>query len=143
VRISIPLLCLAFLAVSALASDRTDRSIANDPPSLTPEEVVDRQIADYNRRDIEAFMSHYAPDIRVYNHPNQLIMEGEEQMRRSYGAMFQRLSDLEATIRDRIVHDNFVIDHEEVVGLREGETVVVVVIYEVVEEKIRNVWFIR
>ena len=50
---------------------------------------------------------------------------------------------LHATVRSRMVKDRFVIDEEYIVGLPADDPHVSVIIYEVRDGLIRNVWFIE
>ena len=97
----------------------------------------------YNRRDLDAFMATYAPDLALYAHPDRPLTSGQEQARREYGTMFENVPNLHVEIANRIVQGSFVIDHEVVTGLPDGKEVRAVAIYEVREGKIQNVWFIQ
>lgn len=125
---------------------------AVQPPSVsrsttaTPsveEQVVQAQVEAYNRRDLEGFLATYAPDARLYTHPDQLRRSGVDQMRQAYGRLFASSPQLHARITQRIVQGNYVIDHEHVTGLPNGAENSAVAIYEVRNGKIQNVWFIR
>lgn len=107
------------------------------------ERVVQAQLEAYNRRDIDAFLATYAPDVRIYDHPDRLQLEGLAAMRERYGPMFERVPDLHAAIERRIVQGDYVIDHERVTGLPDGRTIRAVAIYQVRDGRIQNVWFIQ
>jgi imidazolonepropionase-like amidohydrolase len=108
-----------------------------------PAQIVQVQLEAYNRGDLEAFVSTYGPDVRMYNHPDKLTTSGLDAVRATYGKLFASAPGLKATVTSRIVQGNFVIDHEHVTGLdRDGE-LRAVAIYEVRDGKIRNVWFLR
>ncbi len=107
------------------------------------EQVVQVQLEAYNRRDIDAFAATYSPQIRIYNHPDQLLASGLEQLRESYSQLFARAPDLHATVTNRIVQGNFVIDHERVTGIPDVGQIEAVAMYEVRDGRIANVWFIR
>lgn len=109
-----------------------------------PTDVAQRQLDAYNARDLESFLDCYVDDCVVRSWPSgEVMMEGKEAMRARYGALFEAHPDLHAKLRARIEHGAYAIDHEEVVGLREGETVYAVAMYEVRDGSIRNVWFLR
>lgn len=122
------------------------------PPSQPPmatqalvseaEQVVQTQLDAYNRRDLEPFLATYAPDVRIYDHPNELRLAGMEQMRERYDDRFSSSPQLHAHISKRIVQGNYVIDHEHVTGLPNGAEIHTVAIYEVRNGKIQNVWFV-
>lgn len=108
----------------------------------TPVEVVERQLLAYNLRDIDAFLATYADEVKIYNHPDQLIMDGKEAMRKNYGGMFQQMEKLHCEIVNRIVMGNKVIDQESV-RLGDGRYIKAVAVYEVTGGAITKVWFIR
>lgn len=114
----------------------------NTPTS--PTEAAQRQLDAYNARDLEAFLAVYAPDCTVRAFPSgDVMMQGHEAMRARYGTLFAKHAELHCTLLSRVEHEVFVIDHEEVAGLREGEMVHAVAMYEVRDDLIRNVWFLR
>ena len=108
----------------------------------TPEAVVQAQLEAYNARDIDAFIATYADDVKLFELPEKLLSEGTADMRERYGKLFKD-ERLHATIVNRIVMGNTVVDHERVrVTLPQGPgTVEAVAIYEVRGGKITAVWF--
>lgn len=116
---------------------KTDTLLAD-----TPEVLAQKQLNAYNARDIEAFLEPYAEDVKIYQFPNQLSMEGKEAMRKSYSGMFERITNLHCELVNRIVQGNTVIDHESVIGFGEDRFEAVAV-YKIKEGKIAEVYFIR
>ncbi|EZH74056.1 hypothetical protein ATO12_14365 [Aquimarina atlantica] len=107
----------------------------------TPEQVVQRQVNAYNARDIDVFMDTYSEDIKIYNFPEKISMNGKDQMRERFKSMFQRVPNLYCEIKNRIVLGNKVVDHEYV---KFGEKYSsVIAIYEVIDGKISKVTFLR
>ena len=106
----------------------------------TPEEVVQRQLVAYNQKDLEAFIACYADDVQIFSHPDELILEGKNEMRKRYTERFKS-SNLHAQVVNRIVVGNKVIDHENVIGIDES-VVNAVATYEVRNGAIKKVWFI-
>ena len=114
------------------------------PDARTPAEAAQRQLDAYNARDIDAFLAAYAPDCVVRAFPSgEVMFDGVEAMRARYGALFEGHPDLHAKLLSRVEHEAFAIDHEHVVGMREGEVVYAVALYEVRAGLIQNVWFLR
>ena len=107
------------------------------------EAVVQAQLEAYNRRDVEAFASTYAPDVRIFDHPDRLQMSGVDELRREYTRLFASAPNLHARVSQRIVQGEYVIDHETVTGLPGGAQIQAGAIYQVCGGKIQNVWFIR
>lgn len=108
------------------------------PPTM--EELVQRQLVAYNARDLEGFLSVYSDDVKLYNFPCEMILEGKEQMRERYVTRFES-PNLYAEIVSRTMVGDYVIDHEKVTGIREAQ-VEASVIYHVEDGLIDKVWFI-
>jgi uncharacterized protein (TIGR02246 family) len=104
--------------------------------------VVQRQLDAYNRRDLEAFVAQYAPDVRIYAFPDKLLFQGHEKMRADYGPLFAEAVGLHAEVTDRIVQGRFVIDREVVTGMPGKERITGLAIYEVTDGRISAVWFV-
>ncbi len=110
----------------------------------SPAGAAQRQLDAYNARDLDAFLAAYTPECTVRAFPSgEVLMQGQDAMRERYGALFANHPDLSCHLLSRVVHEHVAIDHEEVTGLREGETVYAVAMYEVRDGLIHNVWFVR
>ncbi|MBP2833019.1 amidohydrolase family protein [Aquimarina sp. U1-2] len=107
----------------------------------TPEQVVQRQVNAYNARAIDAFMDTYAENIKIYNFPDELLMDSKKVMRENYKTKFEKVTNLYCEIKNRIVLGNHVIDREYV--RYENKYVSVIAIYEVTNGKISKVTFLR
>ena len=105
------------------------------------ESVVQRQLEAYNRRDLAAFLDCYAGDARLFRPPHVPWLEGREAIAARYGTLFESSPALRATIVNRMVLDRFVIDHEHIEGHQRG-TFDAAAIYEVVDGRIANAWFV-
>jgi hypothetical protein len=120
--------------------------VALDPADIlppSPETVVQRQVEAYNARDIEAFLSFYADDVVIRRLPSgEIAWDGKEAMRARYATRFSENPDLFCTITKRIVHGDWVVDHELVTGDKDRPRVRAVATYEVRDGLIRNVWFL-
>jgi hypothetical protein len=111
------------------------------PPS--PVTVVQSQVGAYNARDIERFLSYYADDVVVRRLPGgEVAWDGKAAMRVRYASRFADNPDLRCTVTRRIVHGNWVVDHELVTGVEGRPRVRAVALYEVRNGLIRNVWFL-
>jgi hypothetical protein len=108
------------------------------------ENIVQKQLDAYNARDLEKFVSCFSDNIRVFDYPdNVLKISGKEQFQAVYKDIFDNSPDLHAVIDNRIVFDNKIIDHEKVTGRKGVAYNEVVVIYELEESEIKNVYFLR
>ncbi len=116
------------------------------PEDLVPataETIVQRQVEAYNARDIDAFLSFYAPDVQLMRlTTGEVFATGHDQMRETYTAMFEASPDLDCTIMQRTRSGDMVVDHELVTGMRGGGPVRAVAIYEVRDGLIQRVWFL-
>ena len=110
----------------------------------SPAHAAQRQLEAYNARDVEAFVAAYAPDVEVFELPGGArTLAGREELRTRYAALFRESPALHCRLLTRVAHGPFVVDHEEVLGVRGGSLVHAVAIYEVVGGLIRRVWFLR
>jgi len=103
---------------------------------------VERQLAAYNARDIEAFMAFWAEDCVYYAFPDTVLAEGAAAVRARHVERFQE-SNLHGRLLSRSVVGNIVVDHETVTRTfpdGPGE-VDVLCIYEVERGKIAKAWF--
>ncbi|MGE0587251.1 MAG: amidohydrolase family protein [Cyclobacteriaceae bacterium] len=115
-----------------------------DPKTLlspSAEELAQRQLVAYNARDLDGFMAVYSDNVQLYNFPNDLLLEGKDEMRKRYVNRFEGSPNLYANVVNRAVMGDYVIDHEKVSGLPNGE-VQATVIYHVSDHEIDKVWFI-
>jgi len=109
--------------------------------STGPEEIVQRQVVAYNARNLEAFLATYSPEIKLYNFPNDTILEGLDQLKNRYTTRFEGSPNLYAEVVNRSVMGDYVIDHERVKGIN-PDPVNATVIYHVQDKLIDKVWFI-
>ncbi len=108
----------------------------------TPRAIAIAQLDAYNRCDLDAFCALFAEDATLQDLPSgQLIAEGMEEIRNMYK---NRFATPGLSCRVHATNDigDFAIDRETVYGLPNGQ-VDVVAIYEVKNELIQRVFFIR
>jgi hypothetical protein len=82
----------------------------------TARDVVDQQIAAYNRRDIDGFVACYAENAKVVQPDGSLLASGRDEIRVRYGELFEGSPNLRAEITSRIEVGGVVIDEERVTG---------------------------
>lgn len=105
------------------------------------EDPVQRQLDAYNAHDLEQFLAEYTDDVRVFRPPaTEPVLTGKEAFGAHYAKNRFTLPDLHAKLVNRIVSGNIVVDHEQITGLPEPNLNAVAV-YEVIDTKIRTVWF--
>ncbi|MBT8183446.1 MAG: nuclear transport factor 2 family protein, partial [Eudoraea sp.] len=105
------------------------------------ESIVQQQLDAYNKRDIDGFMGTYSKAVKLYNYPGELVSEGWGSMYKSYASFFKDSPDLNCEIMNRMVIGNKVID-EELISTN-GSTFSAVAIYEIENDKIAKVTFLR
>lgn len=109
-----------------------------------PEAVVAGQLAAFNEGDVDAYLQFFAPNIRVYKFPDELVSEGLEALRAVYANAFATYPDAHAVVTERRVHGKLVIDNERVTGITaDGTPFLTTAIYEVENGKIVRFWFIQ
>lgn len=105
---------------------------------------VERQVEAYNRRDIDAFLSCYAPNTVVEDATGTVVMQGHDAMRTAYSELFRASPELHAEIATRIRIGEYIIDEERITGRRgSAEEIRVVVIYHLKDGLIDRVQLIR
>ena len=131
------------ILLSACATTNTAQHIDSSTASknMALEAIIDAQLAAYDRRDVEGFLSYYSEDAKLFNHPSQLTESGKEQLRARYQRSF-RNKDVRAVIVKRIVFDRFVIDHERITGHPDG-LIEAIAVYEIKDGKIITVTFYK
>lgn len=104
---------------------------------------MQRQLEAYNARDIGALLASYADDAELYEHPAKLLAKGPAALRERFTIRFQE-PNLHATLLNRIVQGNVVIDHEKVTRtFPEGPgSIELIMIYEVTSGRISRAWTI-
>ncbi len=83
------------------------------PQYTSPEIVIQRQLEAYNAKDLDAWLSTYAPDARQLELGGKLIAEGHHEIRDRASSRFAE-PNLHAQLIRREVFGNVVIDHEDV-----------------------------
>ncbi len=80
-------LCAASAPLSpALSEPASEARQAHEERAL---EAAAARNAAVNANDIEAFLSAYAPDVRVYQYPDKLLGSGVDRMRMLFEGIFQ------------------------------------------------------
>ncbi|THF87074.1 DUF4111 domain-containing protein [Deinococcus sp. KSM4-11] len=109
----------------------------------SPASVAAQQLRLYNARDLDAFMALWAPDARLYAHPDTLLADGAPAIRARHENRF-REPHLHAKVLHRAVLGTVVVDHELVTRTVAGQPGVleVVMTYEVRGGLIRAAWLL-
>ncbi len=101
---------------------------------------VRRQLDAYNAHDLARFVAEFADDVEVYRPPApQPVLRGKAAFAEHYTKNRFTLPALHAEVVGRMVSGRYVVDHEHVTGLQDG-VLDTIVVYEVVDGRIRRVW---
>lgn len=105
----------------------------------TPLDIVNLRMQHYNDHQVDALLTLYDDDIRVYEYPDRLQGTGKAHMRR---VMEETLKDsTDVTISHQLENGRYVINEENV--SYGGKARRYISIYEVSDGLIRSVRFIR
>ncbi|MEM6361098.1 MAG: nuclear transport factor 2 family protein [Bacteroidota bacterium] len=110
-----------------------------------PEEVVQQQLDTYNNHNIDGFMSLFGEDVQLYNQADgKLLADGKKEVRRLYANLFDKSPNLHSELKNRMTLGNTVIDHEKITGrMGNDQPIELIVIYELLDQKINRVTVIR
>lgn len=104
--------------------------------------IVDRQIAAYERGDLQGFLDAYAEDAVCAELPSgRILAAGHEQIAAIWGPLFER-GPRKVVLRQRIALGRSVTDHEIVTEVASGRVVSAVAIYWVGDTSIERAWYL-
>lgn len=111
----------------------------------TPETIVQQSLDAYNKGDLDLFMSYFSEKIAMQElNAQQVSASGKDEVLAIFKPFFKASPDLHSKILKRMVLGNKVIDHEYITGAnRNPEAFQVIVIYEVVNDKIAKMTMVR
>ena len=108
----------------------------------TPREIVDRQLALYNARDLEPYLALFDAAAELVDLPSgKVLARGIEDIRALYAARFAN-PDLYCRVHARMELGTHAIDRETLHGLP-GGPVEVLALYEVRQGLITRIHFLR
>ena len=71
-----------------------------------------RQLAAYNRADLDAFCACYHADVEVMDATGACTLRGADAFRARYGAMFEAHDEVRGVVTARLVLGDHVVEHE-------------------------------
>jgi uncharacterized protein (TIGR02246 family) len=107
--------------------------------------LIDRQVAAYRARNLDAFLAFYAEDVTIKDFDGNVLMQGRDGMRSMYGPLFRDSPDLAVELARRSMVGDFVVDEENISGFNlEGfpPAFSAVVVYRVQDGLIRDAMFL-
>lgn len=75
-------------------------------------ELARAQLQAYNQADLEAFCACYHPEVRVLDQDGVCTLQGMEDFRARYGAMFERFEQVQASVPHRLSLGTHCVDLE-------------------------------
>lgn len=119
--------------------------VSHDPVALapfSPAALVQRQLEAYNAHDTAAFAATYAKDVELFELPAiKPQTTGREALILQYDRLFKEATP-NCRVLSRIVEGSFVID-QEFCRFGEDRRLRASAIYQVEDELIRRVWFVK
>lgn len=111
---------------------------------MNPEEVIQKQVEAYNKRDIETFVACHSPTVQLFNFSKAYpFCKDIKQLRQIYQDIFDQSPTLHSKIINRIVMGHTVIDHELITGRIDADPFELIAIYEVQNQLITKAYFKR
>lgn len=105
-------------------------------------EIVQKQLDAYNSKDIEAFCSCFHPEIHINALTKESSLKGIEEFRRRYAELFRSAPLLKCEIKNRIVLNDSIIDHELITNAPKNPAPYeAVAIYAFRDRLIDRIWF--
>ena len=83
-------------------------------------DAVEKQVEAFNARDLDALVACYTREAVIEDADGGVQM-GRDEIRKSYGELFESRPNLRAEILSRIRVGSYVVDEEEVSGLTDGD----------------------
>lgn len=133
---------LACLLLVGCRPDNKEPPSSSSAASSEAERVVQRGLEAWNKHDVEGALSVFSPDVKLYRFPDKEVANPLDSIRIRWRQRFAKDPNVHVTVSPRIVHQNFVIDHEMVSGLSNGGTRTADWIYEVHGGRIVRAWLL-
>ena len=84
--------------------------------TTAPFDPVEAQLAAYNVRDVDAFLDGYTTGCVIEDGAGARLMQGHNEMRSRYRALFDGSPNLHCTVVHRTRIGKYVIDEESIIG---------------------------
>jgi hypothetical protein len=105
-----------------------------------PEAVVDRQVAAYNRHDLDGFLDTYSDNISFHTFGSAKIAHAKATLHDAVVSLFSRYPNIQSKTLARVGFGSFVVDREELSGLGDRPPLTILSVYEVRSGHIVNYW---
>lgn len=109
--------------------------------TMTPTDLVQRQLDAYNAHDLDGFVDCFGDDVRLFRMPtDRPDTVGKPALRAFYAEHRFSIPTLRAELLSRIASGDKVVDHERIHGLGDAP-VEMIAVYQVRDGVIADVWF--
>jgi hypothetical protein len=105
--------------------------------------LIDRQIDAFNRHDVEAFVACYHSNALLKDIDGGIRAQGREAMVDLYKDIFLKAPHIRVDLINRMASGAFVIDLERVSGHPSSADRESAIVYQVTNNQIMTVWFVR
>lgn len=105
------------------------------------EAIIQQQLEAFNAKDIKAFVETFDSEVKAYDYPNKLYVQGEKQLYKTFSDFFLQTPDLHCEIINRIILGSIVIDEEYLTV--NGDNFNAIAIYEIENGKISKMTTVR
>ncbi|MAT89269.1 MAG: steroid delta-isomerase [Flavobacteriaceae bacterium] len=120
--------------------DGTMIALAATSNAKPPIEVIEKQVASYNAKDLESFSNCFAEDVLVRIFPDQTLYEGRQTLKSKYADYYNSVSSTSVAVTNRIALNGYVVDAETATD--NGKKKKQVAIYQVNNGEIKTMSFI-
>jgi hypothetical protein len=133
---------LACLLLVGCRAEKPEQPSSSSSGTSEAERVVQRGLEAWNKHDVEGALSVFSPDVKIYRFPDKEVVNPLDSVRARWRQRFAKDPNVHVTVSPRIVHQNFVIDHETVSGLANGGIRTADWIYQVEGGRIVRAWLL-
>jgi len=105
------------------------------------EAIVQQQLEAFNTKNIDAFVDIFDSEVKAYDFPNKLYVQGKKELHTTFSDFFSQTPDLHCEITNRIILGNVVIDEEYLTV--NGDNFNAIAIYEIENGKISRMTTVR
>ena len=105
------------------------------------EAIVQQQLEAFNTKNINAFVKTFDSEVKAYDFPDKLYVQGEKQLHTTFSDFFSQTPDLHCEITNRIIIGSVVIDEEYLTV--NGDNFKAIAIYEIENGKISKMTTVR
>jgi hypothetical protein len=108
----------------------------------TSEMLVQRQWNAYNTKNVQAFLTCFDEDVKVYNYPASILYNGIKELERNYTPQLENSSKTHCELKSRIMSGDTVVDKVAIKepGKIDNEQIIV---YKVSNHKIKGIYLLK